>query len=105
MFIRNFHGTYKRPSTAETLKTIRHKHDESLWDYVKCFCNTRNSMPYIQDIEVINVFRDGVSNIKTVEKIAMKKPNMVDELLAVTDVCIETSEARVGARGPQGRRT
>jgi hypothetical protein len=39
MFIENFQGTYEHPSTVETLKTIRQKHDESLWDYVKCFCN------------------------------------------------------------------
>jgi hypothetical protein len=30
MFIRNFQGTYEGPSTAETLKTIKQKHDESL---------------------------------------------------------------------------
>jgi hypothetical protein len=32
MFIRNFQGTYERPSTAETLKIIKQKHDESLRD-------------------------------------------------------------------------
>jgi hypothetical protein len=35
MFIRNFQGMYEHPSTTETLKTIRQKHDESLQDYVK----------------------------------------------------------------------
>jgi hypothetical protein len=30
MFIGNFQGTYERLSTAETLKTIKQKHDESL---------------------------------------------------------------------------
>jgi hypothetical protein len=30
MFIENFQDMYKRPSTAETLKIIRQKHDESL---------------------------------------------------------------------------
>jgi hypothetical protein len=30
VFIRNFQGTYERPSTTETLKTIKQKHDESL---------------------------------------------------------------------------
>jgi hypothetical protein len=73
MFIGNFQGTYERPSIVETLKTIRQKHDESLWDYVKYFCNARNDIPYIQDVEIINVFRDGVCDIKTVEEIAMKK--------------------------------
>jgi hypothetical protein len=74
--------------------TIRQKHDESLWDYVKHFCNTRNTIPYIHDIKIINAFCDGVSDIKTVEEISMKKPKMVVDLLAVADTCIEASEAR-----------
>jgi hypothetical protein len=93
MFIENFQGTYERSSTADTLKTIRQKHDESLRDYVKCFCNARNTTPYIQDIEIINAFRDGVSDLKTVEEIAMKKLKMVADLLTVADVCIEAFKA------------
>jgi hypothetical protein len=88
MFIGKFQGTHEHPSTTETLKTIRQKHDKSLWDYVKHFYNVRNAIPYIQGIEIINAFRDGVSNIKTVEKIAMKKLKMVANLLTVVDVCI-----------------
>jgi hypothetical protein len=94
MFIENFLGTYEHPSTAETLKTIKQKHDESLHNYIKRYCNTRNTIPHIQVIEIINTFRDGVSDIKTVEEIAMKKPKTVADLLAVADVCIEASEAR-----------
>jgi hypothetical protein len=60
---------------------------------VKCFCNTRNAILYIQDIEVISAFRDGVSDIKVVEEIAMKKPKMAANLLIVIDTCIEASEA------------
>jgi hypothetical protein len=47
MFISNIQGTYECPSTAETLKTIKQKHDESLRDYVKHFCNVRNAIPNI----------------------------------------------------------
>jgi hypothetical protein len=94
MFIRNFQGTYERPSTVETLKTIKQKHDESFQDYMKHFCNARNAIPYIQDIEIINAFCDGVSDVKIVEEIAMKKPKMVVDLLTVADVCIEASEAQ-----------
>jgi hypothetical protein len=94
IFIRNFQGTYERPSTVETLKTIKQKHDESLHDYVKRFCNARNVIPHIQDIKIINAFCDGVSDVKTVEEIAMKKPKMVADLLAVADICIEAFEAR-----------
>jgi hypothetical protein len=68
MFIRNFQGTYEHPSTAETLNTIRQTHDESLWDYVKHFCNASNAISYIQDMEIINAFHDGVSDIKTMEE-------------------------------------
>jgi hypothetical protein len=70
---------------------------------MKCFCNARNAVPYIQDIKIINVFHDGVSDIKTVEKIAMKKPKTVADLLAVVDVCIEASEARARLLESQGK--
>jgi hypothetical protein len=103
MFIENFQSTYERPSTAETLKTIKQRHDESLRDYVKHFCNARNAIPHIQDIEIINAFRDGVNDIKTVEEIAMKKPKTVADLLAVADVCIEASEARAQLLESRGK--
>jgi hypothetical protein len=60
---------------------------------VKHFCIAGNAIPYNQDIEIINAFCEGVSNIKTVEEIIMKKPIMVGNLLAVTDVCIKELEA------------
>jgi hypothetical protein len=94
MFIGNLQGMYEHTSTTETMKTIKQKHDESLWDYMKYFCNISDAIPYIQDIEMINAFHDRVSDVKIAEEIAMKKPKMVVDLLAVTDVCLEASEAR-----------
>jgi hypothetical protein len=99
MFIGNFQGTYEHPSIAETLKTIRQHHDESLRDYVKYFCNVKNAIPYIEDIKIINAFRDRVSDIKTVEEIVMKRPK------TVTDVCIEASEARARLLESRGKGT
>jgi hypothetical protein len=103
MFIGNFRGTYECPSTAKTLKTIKQKHDESLWDYIKCFYNARNAIPYIKDIKIINPFHGRVSDIKTMEEIAMKKSRIVVDLLVVTDVCIEASEARAWLLEPHGK--
>jgi hypothetical protein len=94
IFIRNFQGTYEHPSTVETLKIIKQKHDESPRDYMKCFCNTRNVIPYIYDIKIINAFHDGVSDIKIMDEIAMKKPKTVADLLVIADVCIKASDAR-----------
>jgi hypothetical protein len=73
MFISNFQGMYEHPSTTETLKIIKQKHDESLQDYVKCFYNARNAILNIQDI-------------KTVEHITMKKPKTMADMLVVTHV-------------------
>jgi hypothetical protein len=103
MSIGNLQGTYERPSTAETLKTIKQKHDESLRDYVKRFCNARNNIPHIQDIKIINAFGDGVSDIKTVEEIAMKKPKTVADLLAVANICIEAFKAQARLLESRGK--
>jgi hypothetical protein len=94
---------YERPSTAETLKTIQQKHDESLRDYMKHFCNTRNVISYIQDIEIINAFRDEVSDIKTVEEIAMKKPRTVADMLVVVDMSLSLSKPGLDFLSPAAR--
>jgi hypothetical protein len=72
---------------------------------VKRFCNARNAISYIQDIEIINAFCDGISGIKTVEEIVIKKPKTVADLLAVTDVSIEVSEAWARLLESQGKGT
>jgi hypothetical protein len=60
---------------------------------VKHFYNARNTIPHIQDIEIINAFRNGINDLKTIEEIAMKKSKTVADLLVVVDICIEASEA------------
>jgi hypothetical protein len=61
--------------------------------YVKHFCNARNAISYIQDIRIINAFHDGVSDVKTVEEIAVRKPRTMADLLVVADVCIAAFKA------------
>jgi hypothetical protein len=61
---------------------------------MKHFCNARNIILYIQDIEIINVFCDGVDDVKIIEEIAMKEPKMMAGLLTVADVCITASETQ-----------
>jgi hypothetical protein len=87
MFIGNFQGTYEWASTTKTLKTIKEKHDERLWDYVKHFYNVMNPIPNIHDTEIMNSFRDGVTYIKTIEEITIKKLKTVVGLLVVANEC------------------
>jgi hypothetical protein len=61
---------------------------------VKHFCNIRNAILYIQNIKIINAYRDRVSDIQTIKEITMKKPKTVTDLLAVADVCIEAFKVR-----------
>jgi hypothetical protein len=72
---------------------------------VKHFCNARNAISHIQDIEIINTIRDRVSDLKTVEEIAMKKPKTVADLFTVVDVCIEASKARARLLESRGKGT
>jgi hypothetical protein len=72
---------------------------------VTYFYNGRNNIPYIQYIKIINASRDGVSDIKTVEEITMKKPKIVFDLLTVADVCIEASEIRARHLESRGKGT
>jgi hypothetical protein len=60
---------------------------------------------YIKDIEIMNAFHDGVSDIKTVEEIVMKKPKTVVDLLTVADVCIEASKAQARLLESKGKGT
>jgi hypothetical protein len=53
-----------------------------------------NDIPNIQDIKIINAFRDAVTYIKTFKEIAMKKPKIMADLLAVADESIEAFEAQ-----------
>jgi hypothetical protein len=77
---------------------------------VKHFCNTRNVIPNIQKIKIINAFCDGVTDIQTIEEITMKKPKVMANLLAIADECIEASEVQAPLldackRAPQRRRS
>jgi hypothetical protein len=67
---------------------------------VKYFSNARNAISYI---EIVNAFHDRVSDVKTMEEIAMKKAKMVAKLLTVTDVCIEASEAQAQLLESRGK--
>jgi hypothetical protein len=61
---------------------------------MKHFYNARNIILYIQDIEIINAFCDGVNDVKIIEEIAMKEPKTMVGLLTVADVCIKASETQ-----------
>jgi hypothetical protein len=91
-----------RPSRPLSRSTMR---VSMIMSSVSAMPECRNDIPHIQDIEIINAFRDAVSDLKTVEEIAMKKPKTVVDLPAIADVCIEASEARARLLESRGKGT
>lgn len=89
---------------AKTLNNVHQKHKETLKEYVRQFCTIWNSIPHIQDIEVINAFREGVTDGPTVDRLALKKPKTVGQLLAIANGCIEMAEARSLLEGGNGKK-
>jgi hypothetical protein len=82
----------------------------SLREYVKCFYNARNAIPYIQNIEIINAFCDGVSNIKTVEEITIKNPKWWSICWQSLTSASRSQRPELGSlnhatKGPQRRRS
>jgi hypothetical protein len=72
---------------------------------VKYFYNARNAISYIQDIEA---FRDGVSDIQTVEDIAMKSLKQWSIYLQLLMSALRLPRPELGSlnretRGHQGR--
>jgi hypothetical protein len=71
-------------------------HAEAWWKPPRLreiFLQCQKLYPVHQDIKIINAFHDGVSDVKIVEEIAIKKPKIVAVLLVVADTCIEAVEA------------
>jgi hypothetical protein len=68
---------------------------------VKYFYNVRNARPYIQDIKIINTFRNKVSDIKAVEEISMKKPKSLTHALRLLKPGLDFLS--LVARGPLRR--
>jgi hypothetical protein len=56
-----------------------------------------------RDIRATNHREDGISNIKTVEEIAMKKPNIMANLLVVADECNKASKAHARPLDHKGK--
>jgi hypothetical protein len=66
---------------------------------VKCFCNARNAIPYIQYIEIINAFHDGVSDIKTVEEYSEARARLLESQDKGTSRKKEDREVNIADRG------
>ena len=60
-FIDNFQGSLHRVATRHALSMCKLEQGESIRSYVKCFLDTRATIPNVVDDDIINYFQSGIT--------------------------------------------
>ena len=61
VFVDNFQGSLHRVATRHALSMCKKEQGESIRSYVKCFFDTRATIPNIADNDVIDYFQSGIT--------------------------------------------
>jgi hypothetical protein len=85
LFTNNFRATSAHPGINWDLATIVQKKGESLWEFMQHFCNKRNAILEVDGKSIIKFFNRGLTNSSLIHKLAMKKPRMSEDMLAITN--------------------
>jgi hypothetical protein len=64
----NFQVTYNRPGNAFNLGRVTIKTGEQLWDYTNWFFKNRNTCVGVQDDQVVDSYKKGLTDCKVFEK-------------------------------------
>jgi hypothetical protein len=95
-FVANFMPTYERPADKNDLKAVLQYKGEMLCQYIQCFSQMRNKIPWISNEEVISAFSTGVADIKMKEKLSVNDElTSVVRLFEITDRCAKAEEERI----------
>jgi hypothetical protein len=81
IFVRNFQGTYIRPSNLWDLNNYRQKPEETLRDYIRRFSWQCNELTNLADVDVISTFISRTTRKTLVHKLGRKIPRTTKELL------------------------
>jgi hypothetical protein len=87
---------YECPATKNDLKAVHQYKGEMLRQYIQCFSQMRNKIPWISNEEVISAFSTGVADIKMKEKLSMNDElTSVVRLFKIVDRCAKAKEGRL----------
>ncbi|KAI4984012.1 hypothetical protein ZWY2020_040865 [Hordeum vulgare] len=82
-FVRNFTGTYKRPSRPRELAMCVQRPDEPLRDYVTRWTELRNSCEGVHEVQSIQYFIDGCRDSSLLKhKLMCSEPTSLAVLMA-----------------------
>jgi hypothetical protein len=77
------------------LASVVQKKEESLWEFIQCFCNKRNIIPKVDDKSIIMFFNQGlILDLQAHHE----EPRMSEDMVAITNKYALTEEATLDTR-------
>ncbi|CAN6201259.1 unnamed protein product [Urochloa humidicola] len=93
LFTSNYHDTWERPGKKRLLGQLRQRKDETLREFIWRLSEKRNSIPFVDEHDVITAFHNGIANGVLINKWTRRRPRMVNEMFAITNSWDDGEEA------------
>jgi hypothetical protein len=77
------------------LASMVQKKEESLWEFIQCFCNKRNIIPKVDDKSIIMFINQGLILDPQAHH---EEPSMSEEMVAITNKYALTEEVTLDTR-------
>jgi hypothetical protein len=74
------------------------KEGEYLREFIQHFCNKRNVTPEVVDKSIVMFFKKSLKDSALIRKLAMKNPNLSEEMLSITNKYALIVEATLDTR-------
>ena len=95
-FVANFKGATEQPPTLVDLRRVRQRPGETLYKFMQCFAQVQNMVPRIPDAAFIAAFREGVTDVKMCEKLAVNDDiSTALELFEMAERCAKPEAGRL----------
>jgi hypothetical protein len=101
VFIANFRGTSRRPTSFEELRLCVQRTGENLRSYISRWISLRNTTENISPERAIDAFRDGLFRRDFKEELGRCKPKTVDHLMSLAN---EWADGEDSIAAPRCRR-
>jgi hypothetical protein len=100
-FTANFASAYQQHGVEAHLHAVRQEPRETLRTFISRFTKVRGTIPRISDASIITAFRQGVRDVKMLEKLATHDVETVSTLFTLADKCARATEGRAWHSAPQ----
>ena len=97
-------ATCEQPSTKYDLEKLHQSSEESLRDFIRCFSETRNSVPNVTDADAIAALIKGLRHKQLHGKLYHKRPTTIGELIQIANGYTNAEEAERAARSAHHQR-